>query len=139
MGTEPEFHRPVIETRYEEEPPGTKVECYSEENYGVKSDRIPSDSDKAETYLSTRCLVCKLCNLVSTDCKCQQHCEALYLSAEHEDVTGELPNSPSPQCNDKQFCYAYNRITKQNTNFCTGLQMALEKQNLPTLLVERSL
>ncbi|KAJ8865548.1 hypothetical protein PR048_033068, partial [Dryococelus australis] len=99
-----EFSRAVIETRSGEEPPGTKVECYSEENNRMESDSIPSDSDKAETYLYTRVLVCKLCNLVSTDCKCQQHCEALYLSAEHEDVTGELPNSPSPQCNDKYMC-----------------------------------
>ncbi|KAJ8865549.1 hypothetical protein PR048_033069 [Dryococelus australis] len=93
-----EFSHLVIETRSGEEPPGTKVECYSEENYGVECDSIPSDSDKAETYLSTRCLVCKLCNLVSTDCKCQQRCEALYLSAEHEDVywrTPQLTISPA--------------------------------------------
>ncbi|KAJ8865702.1 hypothetical protein PR048_033222 [Dryococelus australis] len=99
-----EFCRPVIETMSGEEPPGTKVECYSEENVGVKGDGIPSDSDIAETYLSARVLVCKLCSVVSTDSKCQQRCEALYMSAEHEDVTGELRNSPSPQCSDKYTC-----------------------------------
>ncbi|KAJ8865632.1 hypothetical protein PR048_033152 [Dryococelus australis] len=56
------------------------------------------------TSLCERDLVCKFCNVISADGKCRQHCEAVYLSAECVGDTGELSNSPSPQCSDKYVC-----------------------------------
>ncbi|KAJ8869565.1 hypothetical protein PR048_028556 [Dryococelus australis] len=111
----------------------TEVEYWREESSRVKSESVIENDNIAEDTLSASVLECKLCGVVSADCKCWQRSEVVCLPGKFED------NTSVPTTQRLHFPSVTHQCSKNYTSFLrTQHPRAAVSSSPATLLLDPS-